>query len=142
MNAKANEIGMKKTYFIDPVGLHSANTSTAYDITLLLREALGNELIAEATSTYSYSFASDSSFTYNLINTNELLTSFVNQGEYDLIGGKTGYLDEAGYCLAVEVENDGNSVLVVVLGSSSKPARFQEVKGLAYWSFLSFQWPN
>ena len=60
-----------------------------------------------------------------------------------MVGGKTGFLPEAGYCLGSLVsENGGHELIVVVLGSETKEGRFQDVKALAAWAYKVFKWPD
>ena len=50
------------------------------------------------------------------------------------MAGKTGYIDEAGYCLATLVElSDGRSVSIVVLGARSNSGRFADARRLVDW---------
>ena len=73
--------------------------------------------------------------------TDELLTSFINQPPFAMLGGKTGYLPEAGYGIGVGVRHDGDGdVFIVLLGSDTKDTRVQEVKGLASWVYRVFEW--
>jgi D-alanyl-D-alanine carboxypeptidase len=75
--------------------------------------------------------------------TDELLGSFLDREPYKLLGGKTGFIQEAGYCFGAAAENaDGDRVIAVVLGADSKELRFQEVKSLIYWSFDAYEWPE
>jgi D-alanyl-D-alanine carboxypeptidase len=69
--------------------------------------------------------------------------SFVNQAPYEILGGKTGFLPEAGYCLGSIFSHDGaGEVIVVVLGSETKEGRFQDVKSLAVWAYQTFDWSS
>ena len=62
-------------------------------------------------------------------NTNRLL-----QGRYVIQGGKTGYIDEAGYCLAAVAKLPGSDPLaIVVLGANTNSGRFREVRRLVEW---------
>ena len=72
--------------------------------------------------------------------TNALLQTFMNEPPYRVIGGKTGSLEEAGYCLTTRIERDGHLVDVTVLGSSYPDARFQDVQDVVSWSFDVFEW--
>lgn len=141
MNEKAAEIGMQQTTFADPTGLSSDNRSTAPDLVIMLRAALQNESIRFATEQASATITDISGNTYQLENTNELLNGFVNQDPYKIIGGKTGYLPEAGYCLGVEAQKDGGKeIFVVVLGSDSAAGRLRDVKALTVWTYNNFEW--
>lgn len=141
MNEKAQMLGLNSTHFVDPAGLEPANVSTAVDIAMLLSYVLEEDEIQKAVIQKEYIFSPQNfQKTYYVKNTNELLWSFLNKEPYQIIGGKTGYLDEAKYNLALEVKKDGEEIIVVVLGSETIKDRFQEVKGLAVWAFDSYKW--
>ena len=129
MNEKAIELGLESTSFADPSGLDPANISSAYDLSRLISFASGNERIAPIMRTAQYSFRT-SRRTVNIHNTNRLVTG----GEVDVMGGKTGFITKAGYCLATLLRlPQGNQVAVVVLGATSNTGRFWETRHLANW---------
>jgi len=143
MNTVAREIGLTNTTFADPTGLSAKNRSTTRDIAKLLEVVLQNSEIQNATRQSTSYFTSVAGTEYAVPNTNELLDSFINQNPYQIVGGKTGYLPEAAYCLAVQVQEDsGHDIFVVVLGSASKEDRFREVKGLTQWAYDTYDWPD
>ena len=129
MNEKAIELGLESTSFADPSGLDPANISSAYDLSRLITFASGNEQIAPIMRTAQYSFKT-SRRTVNIHNTNRLVTG----GDVDVMGGKTGFIGKAGYCLATLLRlPQGNQVAVVVLGATSNTGRFWETRHLANW---------
>ena len=129
MNEKAIELGLESTSFADPSGLNPSNISSAYDLSRLITFASGNEQIAPIMRTAQYSFRT-SRRTVNIHNTNRLVLG----GEVDVMGGKTGFITKAGYCLATLLRlPQGNQVAVVVLGASSNTGRFWETRHLANW---------
>lgn len=141
MNEKAAEIGMVETTFADPTGLSPENRSTAPDLVAMLRAALQNEDIRFATEQAVATITDTEENTYQLENTNELLTGFINQDPYKIVGGKTGYLPEAGYCLGVEARKDGGkNIFVVVLGSDSVAGRLRDIKALTVWAYNTYEW--
>ena len=140
MNVKAGELAMTSTQFTDPTGVDAHNVSSALDVVTLLRAAESEPTIKEITEQARVTITQQSGRSVSIVNTNGLLETFLNTGEYLVIGGKTGYLPQAGYVLASTVEKNGHAVHVVVLGSASKEARVQEAKGLAYWAFKTFSW--
>jgi D-alanyl-D-alanine endopeptidase (penicillin-binding protein 7) len=143
MNEKAAEIGMASTTFRDPTGLSFENRSVAPDIIALLKAALGDGVIRSATEQATALVTGGSGRIYTLENTNELLEGFINEPPYKIVGGKTGYLPEAGYCLGVHMQKDGGQdIYVVVLGADSKEGRLQDVKALTVWAYKTFAWPN
>ncbi len=141
MNEEAAEIGMEHTQFVDPTGLSSKNLSVVSDLAKLIDESAKNELIQKITQTHTISIIGSSGRSYGLENTDELLTSFVNEPPYKIETAKTGYLPEAGYCLSALFSNEGKrEIIVVVLGSDSDAGRFQDVKALASWAYDTFEW--
>jgi len=140
MNAKAESFRMSAT-FVDQTGLGVENQGTARDVAKLLATALREEKIEEAVVQKRYVFSpAKSQKIYYIKSTDELLWSFLNEEPYKLIGGKTGYIEEAGYNLAIEVERGGHKIIVVVLGSATAEDRFKEAKGLADWTFENYRW--
>ena len=136
MNVRASEIGMLHSSFQEVTGLSFTNVSSVQDVALLLDEALRNPVINDAVSRKSYEFTSQSGNNYKLYNTNKLLGSYL-----DVIGGKTGFNNEARYNLAVAIRGeDEQELLVVVLGSKSIDSRFRDAKILADWAFRNYSW--
>lgn len=116
MNERASEIGMKNTHFITPSGLDDENHySTAYDLALLMNEALKNERFKEITKNtdMTVSFLTPrKEVTYH--NHNRLLSLY----EY-CIGGKTGYTKSAGRCLVSAAQKDNVTLIAVTLNAPS-----------------------
>jgi D-alanyl-D-alanine endopeptidase (penicillin-binding protein 7) len=133
MNEKALELGLESTTFADPSGLNPANVSSAYDLSRLISYASTDENIAPIMApimrTAHYS-VSTSRRTITINNTNRLVTG----GDVDVMGGKTGFISKAGYCLATLLRlPQGNEVAVVVLGAGSNVGRFYETRHLFDW---------
>ena len=129
MNEKAIELGLESTAFADPSGLNPANVSSAYDLGRLISFAAGNDQLAAIMRTAQYAVRT-SRRTVNIHNTNRLVLG----GEVDVMGGKTGFITKAGYCLATLLRlPTGNQVAVVVLGANSNVGRFWETRHLFNW---------
>ncbi|MDA2922828.1 hypothetical protein MYX07_06220 [Patescibacteria group bacterium AH-259-L07] len=133
MNEKAHEFKMNNTHFVEPTGLSPKNYSTAQDLVKLIREAMKHDEIKQAMSNKIYDVTIvgvDGKKRYQRVySTNKLLGSFVN-----LVGAKTGYLDESGYCFAGLSEYNNRKLAVIILGAASDYDRFQEVKSLLWWT--------
>ncbi|MBU0646327.1 serine hydrolase [Patescibacteria group bacterium] len=143
MNEKAAALGMQNTTFVDSTGLSSENRSVVHDIVKLIDWAMANEIIRTATQLPAAVFTGSSGRAYYIASTDELLGSFLNQDPYKIVGGKTGFLPEAGYCFGSLIsENNVHEIIVVVLGSYTKDGRFQDAKALAAWTFKTFDWPD
>ena len=114
MNKKAREVGMKNTKFVNPSGLDKngiGNYSTSYDMALLTRYAMQNDIYREIVKTKSY-VAKSNLKTYVWKNKNKLLN-------YKYItGGKTGFTETARRTLVSTATYDGMNFIVVTLRDS------------------------
>lgn len=109
MNKKAKEIGMKNTIFHNPSGLDiddEGNVSTSYDMALLMKYSLGNEIFRTITSTKEYKSNSHGTW----LNKNKLLRQY----EYTS-GGKTGFTTKAKRTLVTSAKKDDMELIVVTL---------------------------
>ncbi|MFA5135159.1 MAG: serine hydrolase [Patescibacteria group bacterium] len=137
MNALARDMGLEHTIFYEVTGLDPQNTSTVLEYSFLANYAFRNETIKRTLATREYTFETiDKKIIHRIKNTNQLL----NDGELELIGAKTGYLDEAGYTFVCEASENGHRTIVVLFRSSSSESRFIEAKALLQWSFDNFVW--
>jgi len=129
MNEKALELGLENTSFADPSGLNPANVSSAYDLSRLISFAAADERIAPIMQTATYTVKTNRR-TISIHSTNRLVMEGM-----DVVGGKTGFISKAGYCLAtlLRVPQTNNQVAVVVLGAQSNPGRFWETRHLFNW---------
>ena len=130
MNEKARELGLDSTSYADPSGLLAANVSSAYDMARLITFAAADERISSVMRTANYSF-NVGRRTIAVHSTNQL----VMKGDVDVLGGKTGFISKAGYCLAtlLRLPQGGPQVAVVVLGARSNAGRFWETRHLFNW---------
>src|SRR3989338_2570380 len=132
MNEKAKGLRLTRTRFTDPTGLDAGNVSTAQETAPILQTALADPVLREILSTEEYRFTTeDDTRARTAVSTNRLLGA----SAFDIIGGKTGYIDESGDNFAVEVAGMRNELLtIVVLGAKSEEARFAIVKDLVAWA--------
>lgn len=148
MNMEADKLGLIRTKFVEPTGLSKDNQSTAKEMALLLKKALTVPEIKEIITTKIYNFSTKDEkniiYPRKIVNTNQLLfTNLAADQIKNIIGGKTGFIDEAGYNFTVEVENaDHNKIILVILGADSEAQRFNEARALASWVFKSYTWPS
>ncbi len=144
MNKKSVSLGMADSSFFDPTGLNPMNVSTSSDLIKLAREVFSRPIILKVLGSGEYSFVEkEKNRKLRVFSTNKLFDTFLMKdgGDYILKSGKTGYLDEAGYCFLTEAENsDGRGIIIVLLGSDTSASRFQEVKGVVDWVFRSWEW--
>lgn len=128
MNAKAGELGLGSTRYADPSGLDSGNVSSALDMARLIAFASNDERIAAIMRKNDYRVVTRRR-TIVVHNTNRLVGS-----EVDVQGGKTGFIRDAGYCLATLLKlPQGDPIAVVVLGARSNTGRFMETRHLFNW---------
>jgi D-alanyl-D-alanine endopeptidase (penicillin-binding protein 7) len=114
MNAKAAALGMDDTQFFDPAGLSPNNQSTAADLVKMVRAAYQYDKIREVTtSTYHKVRFRKPGYSLQYGNTNPLVRS--SRWQVDL--SKTGYLSEAGRCLVMVSEINGEQTILVLLDS-------------------------
>lgn len=136
MNDKAKELGMTNTHFVTPNGLDD-NTddhyTTAYDLTLLLKAAYNNDWVREVIGMQKAEVSSVNGISAEVENRNKLVGTNGN------IGGKTGYTDKSGRCLASLYERNGRVLAVVVLNSEYNLPEdtkvFEDTETLADYGF-------
>lgn len=151
MNAKAQALGMEGTHFTNPHGLHDPeHYTTAYDIYLMARAAMGSETFRAIVRSPSHTLPATNLQPERVIySSNGLLSSFYAGSGYTYgkaIGIKTGYTGEAGRCLAsAAVDELGRTFYCVVLGTEDTKDEagrhvwsFPETKRLLEWAFQNF----
>ena len=128
MNAKAAQLEMEETRFVEPTGLSPANVSTASDLAKLVRAAHEYALIREY-STKSRAIVRASGRPLSYGNTNHLVRSKY----WDIELSKTGYISEAGRCLVMQVRLAEKDLIVVLLDSWGKHSRIGDANRIRKW---------
>jgi serine-type D-Ala-D-Ala endopeptidase (penicillin-binding protein 7) len=130
MNQKAAELGLERTRYADPSGLLASNVSSAYDMARLIAFASADDRMGAIMRKATHTVHAGKR-TINVSSTNHLVRS----GEFDVLGGKTGFISRSGYCLAtlLRLPQSGQQVAVVVLGANSNQSRFWETRHLFNW---------
>lgn len=137
MNERAKELGLKHTYFYNTNGLPpdnpdvQGNYTSSYDLAVMARELIKHRKVLEWTSTWIDYLRNGNSV---LNNTNRLVR-FYNGVD----GLKTGFTEEARYCLTATAERDGLRFISVVMGNDSSQSRFDEAGKLLSYGFGLFQ---
>jgi len=140
MNQKAQKIGLRQTSFEDPVGLSDNDVSTAREVALLAQAALSQAEIREVTTKSEYRFTTLDGREKVVESTDYLLFNPAADS-LQVMGGKTGYTEKAGYCFVGRLKSSsGQELISVVLNSSGKNERFVESRDLANWVFNSYNW--
>ena len=135
MNARAEQLGMTDTHFVNCTGLDdepeaAEHLTTAYDIALMSRELLGHEAIKKY-ATIWMDTVRDGQF--GLSNTNKLVRFYDGT-----TGLKTGYTSAAGHCLSASAERNGMELIAVVLHCASSTDRFESAKALLNYGFSNY----
>lgn len=129
MNAKARELGMKDTRFLDPTGLNSGNVSTAQDLVKMVQAAQNYPQIHEATTSASHMVEPAGYRPLHYNNTNPL----VKNASWDIGLSKTGYISEAGRCLVMKANINQRPVIIVLLDSWGKSTRVGDANRVKKW---------
>ncbi|MEF2966036.1 D-alanyl-D-alanine carboxypeptidase family protein [Paenibacillus sp. M1] len=132
MNEKAEELGATRSHFVNPHGLHDPDHyTTAYDMALIARGALDNDIFRSIVGQTEYRTGTAAGQGAHVFeNRNKLLG-----GEWQFQGAsgvKTGYTDDAGYCLVGSAVRDNRELITVVLHSSEQGVWSDTVKLLDY----------
>ena len=132
MNARAKELGMNDTHFLNCTGLPAeGHVTSAYDIALMSRELiLHHPDIRRFTTIWMDSLRGGESL---LVNTNKLVRFYPGA-----TGLKTGSTSSAKYCISATAEKDGMELIAVVLGGSTSDKRFADAKTLLNYGFAAY----
>ena len=132
MNERAAELGMKNTHFNSCTGLDTEDHyTTARDIAIMSRELMKHDRIKQY-STIWMDTVRDGAFT--LSNTNKLIRFYDGA-----TGLKTGFTDDAGYCLSATATRESLSLIAVVLGGETSDQRFNDAKALLNFGFTQYE---
>ena len=136
MNTKAKELGMTETLYSNSTGLPSATNqySTAHDIAILLKEVSKHDLYKKYCSIWMDKIIHHDGRETELVNTNRLVKYYPG-----CVCGKTGFTDEAGYCLSVLAEKGDMQLISVVMGAKNSSERFSASANLLNYGFSNFK---
>jgi len=128
MNAKAAELGMVNSHFVDPTGLSSQNVASPEDLSKLVVAASHNPTIREYSTDSRYAVKVRRHMV-EFHNTDNLVAN----PAWNIIVQKTGYINEAGKCLVMAAIIEGRSVVIVLLDSLGKYTRVADAKRIKTW---------
>lgn len=137
MNAKAKELKLEQTHFVNATGLHDPkHYSCAKDMAIIARALIqeGKDDLLAITSTYDAYIREKSDNPFWLVNTNKLLKQMDGAD-----GLKTGYTTQAGSCITVSAQRDGLRLIGVVMGEPDSKTRNQEAISLMEYGFSHFE---
>ena len=128
MNARAQQLGMRDTRYVEPTGLSSRNQSSAHDLATLVAAAYKEPVLRElSTSPGREIEVGRRTLQYN--NTNRLVKS----PQWDIGLQKTGYISEAGQCLVMQAQIAGRKLIMVFLDSAGKLSRIADAERVRRW---------
>lgn len=160
MNTRADELGCTGTHFLDPHGLSNEQYTTAYDMYLITKEAVGHpDFLTICDTEYYRTDPTNMSEAREIYNSNALVSNgayyaqqVINNLGHDYLyegasGVKTGYTRAAGYCLVSTAERNGVNLLAVVMGcggelNTQEPEykNFTNTITLYDWAFDNFSY--
>ncbi|MQL52967.1 serine hydrolase [Desulfofundulus thermobenzoicus] len=132
MNQRAKKLGLQHTHFVNSTGLPArGHYTSARDMAVIMRECLKYPLFRRISSIYEYDLRGGK---FKLWNTNKLLKWYEG-----VDAGKTGWTNEAKYCLASSAERDGLRLIAVVLGTPEPRSHFRESIKLYKYGFARYK---
>lgn len=135
MNKRAQELGMKNTIFKNCTGLPiDGHLSTAYDISIMSRELLKHPTILKYTGTYMETISEGRKSPIELVNHNKLVRFFKGCD-----GLKTGFTNDAKYCISATATRDGVRMLSVIMGAPTFKIRNRDASMLMNYGFSKFE---
>ncbi len=129
MNTKMRALGLRNTRFHDPTGLSTGNVSTPRETIAMLKAVMANQILAPITRRAEYDAHPVGKPPIHYNNTNHP----AQRGNVQVLGGKTGYNDDARYCLVVATRIEGRTYHMAFLGDDGKMTRFGDVARVADW---------
>ena len=136
MNARAKELGMNDTNFVNCTGLDDDESAkdhktSAYDIAIMSRELLKNHPDIKQYTTIWMDTVRDG--TFGLSNTNKMVRFYSGA-----TGLKTGFTSGAGYCLSASAQREGMELIAVVMGCETSAKRFAACKSMLDYGFANY----
>jgi len=135
MNDEAKKLGLKHTHFSNPTGLPTENHySSAHDMAVMAKALLRYPDVLKYTSLYEDYLRENTDNKFWLVNTNKMLKTYPG-----VDGLKTGYTQEAKYCLTATAKKNDMRVIAVVMGAPSAKERNKQVAKLLNYAFANYK---
>lgn len=135
MNKRATEYGCNDTLFANCTGLpKDTQYSCAKDVSIMFRHLLSYENYFDFSKIWLEDFVHPDGRTTSMTNTNKLIRRFS-----PCDGGKTGFTNEAGFCLASTAKRDNLRLISVILGSNSSDSRFASTVNMFNYGFANYK---
>ena len=140
MNEKAEELGCRNTHFTSCFGYAKEdNLTTAFDLSLILNEAVSKTIYSEIAKTYTYKISATNKYssTRELTNANRFISTADFKYDY-YVGGKTGFTDSAGNTLCAAAKKDGRVLIGVLFNAGSSTSRYRDMIKLFDFGYTNF----
>jgi serine-type D-Ala-D-Ala carboxypeptidase (penicillin-binding protein 5/6) len=135
MNNKAKELGLKNTSFKNATGLpDEGHYSSAYDMAIMAKELLKYDQITKYTGKYEDYLRENTDKKFWLVNTNRLVKFYPG-----VDGVKTGFTNEAKYCLTATAKKDNMRVIAVVFGAPTPKDRNAQITKMLDYAFSQYK---
>lgn len=129
MNAKAKQLGMNETHYVDSSGLSSQNRASARDLVRLVNAAYQHPVIRQYSTDSKYVVAPEGSRPLEYGTSNKLVAN----PAWEIGLQKTGYIAEAGRCLVMQAMIEGRAIVMVFLDSKGKYSRLADAGRIKKW---------
>ncbi len=134
MNERAKALGATDTLFANCTGLpKEPQYSCAKDVALMLKALLNHGEYYEFGKVWMDKFSHPEGRYTEITNTNKLVRFYDGCD-----GGKTGFTNEAGFCLAATAKRENTRVISVVIGEESSANRFEDVRTMFDYAFANY----
>lgn len=136
MNKRAKELGMNDTNFVNTNGLPVDNHYTsAYDIALMSKELLSHKKISKYLTTWMDEVVvGKKQAKIGISNTNKLVKHYTGA-----TGVKTGFTQQAKYCLSASAIRNNTHLIAVTLCAETSPIRFKDATSLLNYGFANYE---
>lgn len=136
MNNYAKQIGMNDTLFCNATGLPNSGEqySTAHDVSLMMQKVFSHPEYYNYSKIWMENYTHPDGRVTEMVNTNKLIRSMP-----ECIGGKTGFTNEAGFCLSAGAQSGDTKIIATVLGGADSKARFRKVSELLKYGLSNYE---
>lgn len=136
MNSYAKELGMNNTLFCNATGLPNSGEqySTARDVSIMMKKVLTHPEYYRYSKIWMEDYKHPDGRVTEIVNTNKLIR-IMNECD----GGKTGFTNEAGFCLSATAKQGETRVIATLLGGSDSKTRFRKVSEMIKYAFANYE---
>lgn len=136
MNSYAKELGMNNTLFCNATGLPNSGEqySTARDVSVMMKKVLAHPEYYRYSKIWMENYEHPDGRVTEIVNTNKLIR-IMNECD----GGKTGFTNEAGFCLSATAKQGDTRVIATLLGGSDSKTRFRKVSEMIKYAFANYE---